>query len=149
MDILTILAIFVTAVGGYYGVKGIKSGVKDSNISDLSKRVEILEKERDELKKAIQNEREIAQKQHLENQKSISNLEGQLATYKEIPLKSIANSLEAIPKLVISNQYILDTLRGSAKIAKDDREESHKAGGLLVKTEPDNPLDVKPVEDKK
>lgn len=142
MDILTILAIFVTAVGGYYGVKGIKSGVKDSNISDLSKRVEILEKERDELKKAIENEREIAQKQHLENQKSISNLEGQLATYKEIPLKSIADSLEAIPKLVTSNQFILDTLRGSAEIAKEDREESHKAGGLLVKTEPSNPLDV-------
>lgn len=152
MDILTIIAIFVTGVGGYYGVKGIKSGVKDSNISDLSKRVEILEKERDELKKAIQNEREVAQKQHLENQKSISNLEGQLATYKEIPLKSIADSLAEIPKLVTSNQHILDRLDTSADIAAKQQSD----GGTLVKTKPsnpiivgtkeDNPLDVKPVE---
>ena len=150
MDALTIIALVLAAIGGYYGVK---SKVKDSNISDLKDREVILEadkeatkkdreEERQKFQKELDDEKETRQKLHLENQKAISNLEGQLATYKEIPLQSIAESLQAIPKLVDSNQKILDTLQGSAKIAEKEQSD----GGLLVKTKETNPLDVKPVE---
>jgi esterase/lipase len=89
----------------------LMSKVKTDNLNDLKERVEILEKE---LK--------YAHSQHVDNQKAISNLEGQLQTYKEIPLKSIASSLEALPKIVDSNSRILETLQGSAVIAATDRD---------------------------
>ena len=76
------------------------SKVKTDNLNDLKERVEILEKER-----------EFARQQHIENQKAISNLEGQLSTYKEIPLKSIAKSLDKLSK---SNGKILSRLEKSA-----------------------------------
>ncbi len=92
----------------------LASKVKTNNLNDLKERVEILEKER-----------EYAQAKHLENQKAISNLEGQLQTYKEIPLKSIALSLEALPKIVESNDQILSTLHGSAvSLSSDTRHAS-------------------------
>lgn len=89
----------------------LMSKVKTDNLNDLKERVEILEKERED-----------AREQHIENQRAISNLEGQLNTYKEIPLKSIASSLEALPKIVDSNSRILETLQGSAVIAATDRD---------------------------
>lgn len=82
----------------------LMSKVKTSNLNDLKERVSILEQEREE-----------ARRQHIENQKAISNLEGQLATYKEIPLKSIAKSLDELSK---SNTSILKRLEISAIDAK-------------------------------
>lgn len=102
----------------------ILSRIKSENLKDLKDRVGLLEKEREE-----------ARIQHVENQKAISNLEGQLATYKEIPLKSIAASLS---ELASSNNKILSTLEHSALIAQIDADK----GGLLVKTKKDNPLTV-------
>lgn len=78
----------------------LTSKTKADNLKDLKERVEILEAER-----------RYADERHLQNQKSISNLEGQLKTYKEIPLKSIAQSLESLPVLVNSNREILTTLQ--------------------------------------
>ena len=87
----------ITILGYLAGVVGafilIFSKVKNENLKDLQERVRILE-----------NERAVAQRQHLENQKAIANLEGQLITYKDIPLKSIAKSLEQLAK---SNKKIL------------------------------------------
>lgn len=120
---------YILGVGGALAI--LFSRTKNDNIVDLKDRVGILEKER-----------ENAREQHLENQKAIANLEGQLATYKEIPLKSIAGSLE---KLSESNALILDTLKGSAQIARA----AQSNGGMLVKTEVGNPLDVKPIKEKK
>ena len=91
----------LSLVGGAYLV--LKSKVKTDNLNDLKERVEILEREREE-----------ARQQHIENQKAIANLEGQLATYKEIPLKSIAKSLD---ELSVSNEKILDRLEKSAVLA--------------------------------
>lgn len=82
----------------------LMSKVKTNNLNDLRDRVKILEEEREE-----------ARRQHIENQKAIANLEGQLATYKEIPLKSIAKSLEELSK---SNKQILNRLEKSALDAK-------------------------------
>jgi len=120
---------FLSIIGYLVGVAGaitiIFSRVKTENLADLKERVDILEKER-----------EVARQQHIENQKSLANLEGQLATYKEIPLKSIAKSLDELSK---SNGKILDRLEKSAVLAQKDS----KDGGVLVKTKKTNPLDVK------
>lgn len=100
------------------------SKVKTDNLNDLKERVEILEKEREE-----------SRRQHIDSQKAIANLGGQLATYKEIPLKSIAKSLDELSK---SNGKILDRLEKSAALAQRNKND----GGLLVKTKKTNPLAV-------
>lgn len=97
----------------------LKSKVKTDNLNDLKERVGILEKEREE-----------SRTQHLENQKAISNLEGQLKTYKEIPLKQIANSLT---QLSSSNEQIINVLQGSALIAANDRDILTGSGNQTVK----------------
>lgn len=102
---LNILSLVAMGVVAFYVVR---SKVKDENLNDLKERVAILEKEREE-----------AREQHIENQKAIANLEGQLKTYKEIPLKQIANSLT---ELSASNGQILNALQGSALIAATDRD---------------------------
>ena len=73
----------------------IFSKVKNENLKDLKDRVEILEKER-----------EIARKEHIANQKAIGVLEGRVKIYKDLQLKSIADS----------NKQILDVLKSSALI---------------------------------
>jgi len=116
-----------TYIGYALGIAGgfvmLFSRVKNENLKDLKERVEILE-----------NERELSRNQHMENQKAISNLEGQLSTYKEIPLKSIADSLQTIGQFqkdtARTNNLILKRLDKSAVIS--DRE-AH-GGGLLVNT---------------
>lgn len=109
----------------------LSSTIKKDNMQDLKDRVAILEKER-----------EFAREQDVKNQKSIAHLEGQLASYKEIPLQSIAKSLTEISQTTkettTSNKEILAVLRESAIIA----EKSAGDGGLLVKTKPENPLSV-------
>ena len=104
---------FTTAItiSGYLSlvigaVLTLMSKVKNDNLADLLQRVSILEKERDD-----------ARKQHVENQKAIANLEGQLSTYKEIPLKSIASSLSELAK---SNQKILNRLDNDASIKQKE-----------------------------
>jgi uncharacterized protein YoxC len=49
---------------------------------------------------------------------AVAHLEGQVASYKEIPLSKIATSLD---KLAVSNDQILNTLKSSAVIAATDR----------------------------
>lgn len=111
----------------------LMSKVKTDNLNDLKQRVDILEKElqftrverdkeKETYRKYLNEEIKTRQEMHLQNQKSISNLEGQLATYKEIPLKSIASSLQALSNLLDSNNQILETLKGSAIIAATDRD---------------------------
>jgi septal ring factor EnvC (AmiA/AmiB activator) len=102
---LNLLSLVALAAVAFYVVR---SKIKDENLKDLKERVEILERERDE-----------ARVQHVENQKAIANLEGQLSTYKEIPLKQIAESLQELSK---SNEKILTVLEGSAIIAATDRD---------------------------
>lgn len=121
---LNILSLVAMAVVAFYVVR---SKVKDENLKDLKDRVEILEKEREE-----------AREQHIENQKAIANLEGQLQTYKDIPLRRIDESLAL---LASGNESILAVLENSAIIA----EKSANDGGILVHTKKSSPLAVKDV----
>jgi len=111
----------------YANNQNTKSKIKDENNKDLIQRVEILEKDREE-----------AREQHLENQKAIANLEGQLKTYKDIPLQQIADSLRDLAK---NQDAVLTRLNMNAEIAKKEAE----SGGVLVKSEESAPLAVKDV----
>jgi len=102
---LNVITLVALGVVGYYGMR---SKVKNDNLKDLKDRVLILETERDE-----------ARLQHLENQKAIANLEGQLKTYKDIPLRRIDVSLAA---LADSNSRIVQILEASSIIAATDRD---------------------------
>jgi len=99
----------------------LASRTKNENLKDLQSRVEILENELKYSKAENQKTKDFASEQHIVNQKAISNLEGQLSTYKEIPLKSIADSLQALPAILTSNNKILDILNESAHIAKEEK----------------------------
>lgn len=109
MDLIQIAG-FLGYVAGAIVI--LTSKTKNDNIKDLSQRVKILEAERID-----------AREQHVANREAIAGLKGELKTYKEIPLKSIANSLEALPKLVLSNDLILGTLKKSANIAANDKNQ--------------------------
>ena len=78
---------------------------------------------------------ETSQKAHAESMRVISNLEGKIEAYKDIPIQEIRNSLASLAAssagLADSNQQILSTLKNSAIIAATDATD----GGLLVKTE--------------
>lgn len=55
----------------------------------------------------LRNDNKEWAKKHIENEKAIANLQGQLDTLKDIPLQTIAASLESIS---ITNGKILDKL---------------------------------------
>ena len=124
---------FTSVIGYILGVAGaitiLFSRVKNENLKDLRARVEILENERKEYKELLETEREQARKQHVSNREAIAKLQGQVEIYKDLQLKSIAET----------NRKILDVLKSSALIA----ESTAQKGGLLVKTNETNPLDVK------
>lgn len=107
----------------------LASKTKSENLKDLKDRVEILEKELVYSKEALEKERGQAREQHIANRESIAKLQGQVELYKDLQLKSIAET----------NQQILNTLKNSAIIA----QAAAKDGGLLVHTEESSLLDVK------
>jgi len=121
----TLLSVTGYIIGVAGAVTIIFSRTKTENLKDLKERVDILEKDR-----------EHGRAQHLENQKAISNLEGQIEAYKEVPLKFIPRALE---QLIVSNNEILATLQKSASRLSTEKDD----GGLLVKTKQSKPLDVK------
>lgn len=57
-------------------------------ISALEKRIEVME---------FENKEQL--KKHIENEKAIAALQGQIAVYKELPLQDIAKSLKALENL--------------------------------------------------
>lgn len=85
----------------------LTSKAKTANLNDLKDRVDILERELQYSKEENTKYKTFADKRHMENQKAISKLEGQVETYKQIPLQSIDASLL---NLVDSSKQILDSL---------------------------------------
>lgn len=133
MDIFTIIGVASLGASSllviYANNQNARNKTKDDNLRDLLQRVEILEKER-----------EYARQQHIENQKAIAGLEGQLKTYKDIPLKEIADSLK---NLALSEKNIIAILNENARIA----QEALATGGVLVRNERKKPLNVKEVKE--
>jgi hypothetical protein len=69
--------------------------------------------------KALEDQHIEDEKRHLENVKAISDLQGQVKVYKELPLKELA---EGIRKVATSNAEILKELRKTSAIAAEDRD---------------------------
>lgn len=67
---------------------------------------------------------------HAESLKLIGQLQGELKSYKELPLKSIADGLQAIQS---STDRVFERLESSAVIAADQQNN----GGLMIKTKTD------------
>lgn len=67
---------------------------------------------------ALEEQKKLDQETQVENIKAIADLQGQLKTYKDLPLKEIA---EALGKISNSNELILSTLNKSAVILADEK----------------------------
>lgn len=127
-ETITIVASAITliaVIGGSIIVLKAKNtettnDTKSKNIKDLMDRVLILEKEIEVQRKERDTERQTAHDLHTANAKAIANLEGQLKTYKDIPLTQIATSLGKLDNLAETNQKILDTLTNSATLLADN-----------------------------
>ena len=129
MDVLQIIGYAGYVIGA---AVILASKTKTDNIKDLKERVEILEKERKYDKELLQTERAEAAKKHVANREAIAKLQGQVEIYKDLQLKSIAET----------NQRILEVLSKSALIAQTAAD----SGGVLVHTKEEHPLDVKVTE---
>jgi len=74
--------------------------------------------------------------------KEISSLTGELRVWRELPIKKLADGMDAIVKVTqenaLSNQKILETLQSSAATLATEKHD----GGLLVKTKDGTPLQV-------
>lgn len=66
------------------------------------------------------------EEQQLESIKALADLQGQLKTYKEVPLENIASALHSIStvnqSIAESNRLILGELKNTAIIAAQDRD---------------------------
>ena len=73
----------------------IKSRLPKQTIDQQGKLIEVLQKRLDEI---ISENKSLADK-HLENEKAIADLQGQIKVYKELPLQDIARSMKALENL--------------------------------------------------
>lgn len=117
MEAVNIGSIFGYLVGVGGAITIIFSRVKNENLKDLKERVEILEKELVYSREALEKERVSARDQHVENREAIAKLQGQVELYKDLQLKSIAET----------NKQILKTLQGSATILASGTKTRAKA----------------------
>lgn len=120
--LLNALSLITLLAGGYLIVR---SKTTKENISQQKELIETLTSINATYKSEIVELRTL----HIENTKAIANLQGQVEIYKDLQLKSIAET----------NRQILDVLSRSALIASN----TASGGGMLVQTKEEHPLDVK------
>lgn len=126
----------VTVLGKRFGwyelIGGTNKLLKEQN-QELRNQNEYLKSEVEEItKKNDQSRKEWTQK-HEENIKQLSQMQGQIDVLKSIPLVNIDSTLKKIAefnenlalsneKIVTTNNKILKSLEGTAKIAAEDRD---------------------------
>ena len=82
-------------VGAMLAFLYIKSRLPKETIEQQSKVIAALEKRID----TMEFESKEQLKKHIENEKAIADLQGQIKVYKELPLQDIAKSLKALESL--------------------------------------------------
>lgn len=82
-------------VGIMLAVLYIKSRLPKETIDQQTKLITALEGRI----KAMEDESKEQLKKHIENEKAIADLQGQIKVYKELPLQDIAKSLKALENL--------------------------------------------------
>lgn len=97
-------------VGVLLGVLYIKSRLPKETIEQQTKLIDALEKRL----AAMEMEHKDLLTKHVENEKKIATLEGQIKVYKELPLQDIAKSLRALESIPSEFERISNT--NNAKI---------------------------------
>ena len=120
---LNTVGIFGLAVGAIVYIRSTTRKVNDSaSVELIANLTKLRETDREEFTKRIK----LLEDSRAENQQAIARLEGQVAAYKDIPLQSIAASMEKMAQvnssIAESNAKILQTLQQSAVIAATDRD---------------------------
>lgn len=82
-------------VGILLGILYIKSRLPKETIEQQAKLITALEKRIG----VMEDDQKLMLRNHVENEKKIATLEGQIKVYKELPLQDIANSLKALENL--------------------------------------------------
>jgi hypothetical protein len=115
---------FITLVIG--AIAYIKSTTRKVNDTASTELISNLTKLREIDREEFNNRLKSLEAQHVEDAKLLANMQGQIATYKEIPLERLAKAMEAMAvdtrANAVSNSAILDTLKRSALIAATDRD---------------------------
>ena len=99
----------------------IKSRLPKQTIDQQGKLIEVLQKRLDEI---ISENKSLADK-HLENEKAIADLQGQIKVYKELPLQDIARSMKALENLPKEFQRISKANTKEIKDAVHNIKEQH------------------------
>ena len=82
-------------VGVLLGILYIKSRLPKETIEQQTKLIAALEGRI----KTMEDDNKILLRKHVENEKAIAMLEGQIKVYKELPLQDIAKSLKALENI--------------------------------------------------
>lgn len=120
MDPISIIGYISLAVGS---ILALFSRLPKQTIANQKDLIETYEKRL----KALEDQKEEDHKTQLQNVRDIADLQGQIKVYKELPLQEMASAMQEISRvnkgIAESNTEILKTLRNSALIAADDRDE--------------------------
>ena len=95
MELQAIIISVEIIVGALLAFLYIKSRLPKETIEQQTKLIAALEGRI----KTMEDENKEQLKKHIENEKAIAALQGQIAVYKELPLQDIAKSLKALEKL--------------------------------------------------
>jgi hypothetical protein len=115
----------------------LKSTTRKVNDGAATELIANLTKLRETDKEEFNNRLKILEAQHLEDAKALANMQGQIATYKDIPLEKLADTMTSmavdIRSNAQSNAAILETLQRSAVIAATDRDVAIGTVGSVAK----------------
>lgn len=95
MELQAIIISVEIIVGALLAFLYIKSRLPKETIEQQTKLIAALEGRI----KTMEDENKEQLKKHIENEKAIAALQGQIAVYKELPLQDIAKSLKALENL--------------------------------------------------
>jgi hypothetical protein len=103
----------------------LKSTTRKVNDDASVELIANLTKLRETDKEEFNSRLKLLEAQHFEDAKMLANMQGQIATYKELPLERLAKAMETMAidtrTNAVSNTEILATLKKSAIIAATDR----------------------------
>ena len=115
-DILIAIGLF----GGIFLYR--KGSTPQKNIQNLTSLTDTYEKRI----RALEDEIKSNHKIQLENVAAISDLQGQVKVYKELPLQTLADGIKEVVTIskdnATSNKAILQVLQKTAKINAEDRD---------------------------
>jgi hypothetical protein len=88
--------------------------------------------------KALEEQRGVDHRNHIENIKAIADLQGQIKVYKELPLQDMASAMQKISTvnegIAASNKLILETLQGSAHLLADEKSDRRSKEATITTT---------------